>query len=207
METEQVTQVSQEPAKIPVKKPFSKWILIVVGLVVIIALVFGAYFFGKSSQKTVLTPTPSPIMTTASPVASSTPTPTVTPAGQVKQTMLEVPELGVKFQLSFDINDAYVIPTTKSKDFVYLKVHSLDSETQCNKDESSTASISRVGKDEINPMADKKYSESYQGTTIGNYFYYIDLAQYACAESTGGKAMLEKVRTAFKNASSTIESL
>jgi hypothetical protein len=49
-------------------------------------------------------------------------------------------------------------------------------------------------------MSQEKYSASSKGITIGDYFYYIDLAQYVCAESAVGKAKLDKVRTAFTNA-------
>lgn len=118
-----------------------------------------------------------------------------------QESVLKIPEYGVQIKLSEDIKDAYYINTTASKGYVYLKVHSLDSEPQCLKDDSSTAALSKVGKDDINPMTGEKYSASFtKGATIGDYFYYIDLAQYSCAESTDGKAKLEKVRSAFNNA-------
>lgn len=120
-----------------------------------------------------------------------------------QENVLKIPEYGVQIALSDEIKDAYYINTTASKRYVYLKVHSLDTEPQCKKDDSSTASLSRVGKDEINPMTDGKYSDSFKGKIIGNYFYYIDLAQYSCAETTEGKAKLEKARSAFTTAEIT----
>lgn len=135
-------------------------------------------------------------------------TPTEIP-NKTSQAFLEVAEFGIKFALSEDIKDAYVVtPKSGTKDYVYLKVHSLDNEPQCNSDESSTAALSKVEKDETSPvLGDKKYSETMNGFTMGNYFYYIDLAQYECAESPAGKAKLELVRKAFSNASSKITSL
>ena len=119
------------------------------------------------------------------------------------KTLLKISEYGVQVVLTDNIKDAYYVRTTADKGYVYLKVHALDSESQCKKDDSSTAALSRVGKDDINPMSQEKYSSSYKGTVIGNYFYYIDLAQYSCAESASGKTLLEKVRTAFANAEIT----
>jgi len=126
---------------------------------------------------------------------------------QAEQKYLDIPEFGVKLPLSENISDAYYVTSPKYTNFVYLKVHSLDNEPQCKSDDSSTAALTRVGKDEINQMDNKKYSERYSGTTIGNYFYFIDLAQYVCAESSKGITKLDSVRKAFQDASQTIESL
>lgn len=132
-------------------------------------------------------------------IESATPT--------LSQSFLEIPEYGIKFALSENIKDAYELPETASKGYIYLKVHSLDSEPQCLKDPSSTAALSKVGKDDINEMSGQKYSDAGNGVTIGNYYYFIDLAQYECAESAGGKALLTKVRKEFSEASKTITSL
>lgn len=126
---------------------------------------------------------------------------------QAEQKYLDIPEFGVKLPLSENISDAYYVTSPKYTNFVYLKVHSLDNEPQCKSDNSSTAALTRVGKDEINQMDNKKYSERYNGTTIGNYFYFIDLAQYVCAESSKGITKLDSIRKAFQDASQTIESL
>lgn len=135
--------------------------------------------------------------------ASTSPSPT----SENKQSFLEVPEFGVKFALTDSIKDAYELPATANKGYVYLKVHSLDSEPQCAKDNSSTAALSKVGKDEVNPMSGAKYSDSGNGAIIGNYYYYIDLAQYECAQSVSGKTLLTNVRKAFSDASKTITQL
>lgn len=187
-------QASPEPIKPPIKpkKSFLKWVLIILIAIIVFSVPIGGYLLlGKMNTS----PKPSTVT-----ITTSTPTLTPVPTTNNQKTYLEVPEFGVKIQLSDEIKDAYYVNTTASKGYVYLKVHSLDIEPQCKKDDSSTAALSRVGKDEINPMTNGKYSDSFKGKVIGNYFYYIDLAQYSCAESIEGKANLEKVRSAFTNA-------
>jgi hypothetical protein len=194
-----------EPQK---RKFFSKTIIAVfIIAVILIILPTGIYFFLNSNKQIACT-AEAKLCPDGSSVGRTGPkcefakcptTTTLTPAS-VKETFLKIPEYGVQIKLSSDIKDAYYVNNaTADKGYVYLKVHSLDNEPQCSKDESSTAALSRVGKDEMNVMVDKKYSDSYKGVTIGNYFYYIDLAQYECATSTEGKALLEKVRAAFTN--------
>lgn len=124
-----------------------------------------------------------------------------------KQSFLEIPEFGVKFALTDPIKDAYYLNNTVSKGYVYLKVHSLDGEPTCAKDDNSEAALSRVGKDEINVMTNKKYSDTFDGVTIGNYFYYIDLAQYLCAQKPANQTLLDNVRKTFSSASKTITQL
>ncbi len=159
-------------------------------------------------QKFIVNPTPSDKTSKPSPTCKPRPACLdATPRCMIAETSdmcprttLKISEYGVQIVLTDNIKDAYYIRTTADKGYVYLKVHALDEESQCKKDDSSTAALSRVGKDDINPMNQTKYSDSYKGITIGNYFYYIDLAQYSCAESSAGKILLEKVRTAFANA-------
>ena len=190
----------QSPVKTNLtKKSFPKWILIILGLIILIGIAGGAYYIGqKSVTKTEELNQTKPTQATTT---TSTLTPTPTPAGE---STLKIPEYNVQITLSKDIKDAYYV--TKNN-YIYLKVHSLDTEPQCKSDDTSTAALGRAGKDEVNPMSEKKYSESYKGVTIGNYFYYTELAQYECATSTQGKALLEKVRTAFTNTSTTIKAL
>lgn len=138
----------------------------------------------------------------------TTPTPSPSPtASSSAKSYLAIPEYGVKFALTENIKDAYYLPETADKGYVYLKARALDSEPKCKSDPSSTAALSKVGKDDINPMSESKFSTSFEGATIGNYFYYIDLAQYACGESAAGKALLDKVRKEFGAASKTITAL
>lgn len=183
----------------------SKWLKIGGLVLVILILLGGAYSLGTKKSTKTQTPTEVQSVPTATPtIATSTPTPT---SSQTAQSFLEIREYGVKFALSDSIKDAYYLPATADKGYVYLKVRSLDSEPQCKSDASSTAALSKVGKDEINEMSGTKFSDSFDGATIGSYFYYIDLAQYECAESVNGKATLVKVRKAFTEASKTITAL
>lgn len=173
----------------------------------IIAFIVGGFALGtkfQSKPTPVSSPKPTAQAATSTPASSPSAAPTITPSAQ---SFLKIPEYGVKFALSDSIKDAYYLPATAGKGYVYLKVHSLDSESQCAKDESSTAALSKVGKDEVFELSGKKYSDSFDGVTIGNYYYYIDLAQYECAESVDGKATLVKVRKAFSEASKTITAL
>ena len=218
---QQLNQTPENPAPIKPKKAFKKWILIAIVLLLILSLPLGGYILlGKMGVKpvpskiaiTIPTSTPTPTKESNSPTPTCRPRPAcldTTPRCMIAETAdmcpkststLDIKEFGVKVLLTDSIKDAYYVNTTADKGYVYLKVHSLDSEPQCKKDDSSTAALSRVGKDEINPMSEKKFSDSYNGATIGNYFYYIDLAQYECAQSSQGKTLLEKVRTEFSKA-------
>ncbi len=181
-------------------------ILILVGIIVVLILLSGAYFLGKNSvSNNLIVNNPSP---TNSPTTTITATPTTTSA-QTKN-FLEIPEYGVKIALSENIKDAYYLPETATKGYIYLKVHSLDLEAQCKKDNSSTAAISRLGKNDQVPyeMTYEEFTtQRATGVTIEDYFYYIDLAQYSCAETKAGQALLEKVRKEFSEAAKTIEKL
>lgn len=200
------------PAPPNVKEVNSKFnflkskILIFIGIIIILILLSGAYLFGKNSSSNNL------IVTNTSPTNSPTPTVTAILTKTPVQTanFLEIPEYGVKIALSENIKDAYYLPETAAKGYIYLKVHSLDSEPQCKKDISSTAAISRLGKNDQVPyeMTYEEFTtQRATGVTIGEYFYYIDLAQYACAETKVGQALLEKVRKEFSEAAKTIEKL
>lgn len=120
------------------------------------------------------------------------------------EAFLDVPEYGIKILLADIIKDAYVV---EKDGYKYLKVKSLDSEPQCKSDDTAFAALGKVGKDEINQMTNEKYSNSANGKIIGDYYYYISLAQYSCAEKPENIALLEKIRTAFSEASSNIQSL
>ncbi len=136
---------------------------------------------------------------TAAPVATQ---------AQSEVKYLEVPEYGVRFKLSHDIADAYYQVNPEPTAGISLRVHSLDSEPECKTGRTSVAGLIKVAKDEVNPLADnKKYSEVMKGAIIGDYFYYIGNAQYSCVQDPNNQALLEKVRAAFAEASSTIEKL
>lgn len=122
---------------------------------------------------------------------------TTTAMQDQKNNVLKIPEYGVQISLSDEISDAYIV---KKDGYIYLKVHSLDSEPQCKNDDTSIAALSKENKDEINPMTNEKYSANPGSTTIDEYTYDIGLAQYSCAESAAGQTKLSNVRSAFTNA-------
>lgn len=124
---------------------------------------------------------------------------------------LEIPQWGIKFTLSPTIADAYYDNVTSSSlDSFSLRDHSLDSEPDCTTGSQSVVTIFRVSinePDDVQP--EKKYSETRaeQGQIIGDYFYFVQGAQYSCAEDPASNATLIAVRAAFIDAGSTIQKL
>lgn len=119
---------------------------------------------------------------------------------------LEVPEMGVKIKLTDDIKDAYY--ETYSDKAVSLKTKSLDSYGDCKENQLSVVALIKVGKDEIDPMTDKKFSVNGSGVVVGESYYYIQGAQYACVDDDQAQlAILSKVRAAFVDAAKSIEQL
>lgn len=124
---------------------------------------------------------------------------------------LTINEWGIKFALSENIKDAYydAIKSTPMDAFS-LRVHSLDTESECKNGSQSIVTIFRVNKDEPDDMqSDKKYTETMaaQGKLIGNYFYFMGGAQYSCVQKDENNTLLGKVRKEFIDASSTIEKI
>jgi len=124
---------------------------------------------------------------------------------------LMVPQFNVKIPLTKGNKDAYSTKTGKSQNntsWVYLKVHSLDSEKYCNGAASDgIASLVIVPKDLTDDKTGKKYSESGIGTLIGNYFYYIEGSQSVCSVDNSNQAIESNARKAFLNASKKIIAL
>lgn len=120
---------------------------------------------------------------------------------------LVIKEWGVKFALTTDTADAYYdTKTSSSLDSMSLRSHSLDSEPDCTNGKQSVASIFRVPKDAADDMlTDKKYSETHEGKTIGDYFYFISSSQYLCTDNTDKQVILQGVRNSFNTASPTIQ--
>lgn len=127
---------------------------------------------------------------------------------QTQAKFLEIPEFNVKVSLSSNIQDAYYLPATANKGYVYLKVHSLDSEPYCNDNSSlGVAALNRVGIDEIDQRTEKKFSDSGNGSTIGKYYFYIDLEQAVCSQNSANQTLETNARKAFGEASKTITAL
>lgn len=173
-------------------------------LVIIGVIGFTGWYVLQSKSKTnkvlddAANSQPNPDKKAASPVAAPV---------QPEVKYLEVPEYGVKFKLSPSIADAYYEKNSDPIAGIALRVHSLDVEPDCKSGKNSVAALLKVGKDEVNPLAEKKYSESMKGVVIGDYFYYIGNAHYSCVQDPKNQPLLDKVRVAFSEASSTIEKL
>jgi hypothetical protein len=122
---------------------------------------------------------------------------------------LQIKEWGIKIALSTNIEDAYYdsYQDDETSQNFSLRAHSLDSNPDCKTGHLSVAAIIKINKDEINSLNGKKYSDSMKGLTIGQDFYYIGLAQYSCAKYPEGQPLLEKIRSAFQDASAHIEKI
>lgn len=124
-------------------------------------------------------------------------------------TYLKIPEWGIKVKLSDNIKDAYYDKNISTDMEAFsLRVKSLDNEADCKNGAQSVAAIFKVGKNQPDPQDETKtYPETQKGVTIGNDFYFINVAQYYCSEDKGVQTTLDKIRTAFTQASSQIEKL
>jgi hypothetical protein len=127
---------------------------------------------------------------------------------QAQPTTLKIPEYGVQIALSDEIKDAYYINATADKGYVYLRVHSLDSELYCNDNSNlGVAALNKVGKDEIDQRTGGKFSDSGSGSVVGDYYYYIDLEQAVCSQTASNQTIETNARKAFGEASKTITAL
>lgn len=200
----------------------SKFFLLFVAICFLIAFLIGGFILGKNNTnkqvacalEAKICPDGSSSVGRTGPncefaaCPEVTPTLSPSPVDETAQSFLEIPEYGVRFALSDNIKDAYYLPSTADKGYVYLKVHSLDSEPNCNDGSSlGVAALSKVGKDDINEISGKKYSDSGNGVTIGNYYYFIDLEQAVCSQNLSNQTLETNARKAFGDASATIEKL
>ena len=119
-------------------------------LVIIIVGIIGftGWFVWDSSQKTSDSLNSTVKSTEASATAkksSATPTPK---SAAATGKYLELPEWGVKFKLSANIEDAYYdkSASVSENNGFNLRVHSLDAENDCKTGSASVASIARVDK-------------------------------------------------------------
>lgn len=201
----------------------SKFFLLFVAICFLIAFLIGGFVIGKNnSNKPVACTLEAKICPDGTNVGRTGPkceftkcpdvTPTLSPSpvDETTQSFLEISEYGVKFALSNSIKDAYYTPvkTQGNISWVYLKVHSLDSESYCNDGSNlGVAALTKVGKDEIDERTGKKFSDSGNGSLVGNYYYYIDQEQAICAQSSSNQIIEQNAVKAFSNASKTITSL
>jgi len=122
---------------------------------------------------------------------------------------LEIKEWGVKFALTTDTADAYYDTKTASPlDSMSLRVHSLDTESDCANSPQSIAAIFRVQKDATDDsVSGQKYSVTRDGQVIGDYFYFIQGSQYSCTDNTNKQIILQGVRNSFNTAGPTIQEI
>ncbi|MET0779825.1 MAG: hypothetical protein ABWY71_03240 [Candidatus Saccharimonadales bacterium] len=169
--------------------------LVILGVVVLIGL---AGWFIVSSKHKDKTPAPNTTSSTNDDSANTT-------TGDTKY--LEIKEWGVKFALTTDTADAYYDTSkTTPLDAMSLRSHSLDSESDCTTAPQSVAAIFRVAKDAPDEsLPGKKYSETQDGKTIGDYFYFIQGSQYNCTDNVEKQVVLQGVRNSFNTAGPTIQ--
>jgi cytoskeletal protein RodZ len=122
---------------------------------------------------------------------------------------LEIKEWGIKFALTTDTADAYYDNKTASPlASMSLRSHALDSEPDCTTAPQSIASIFRVPKDaEDDSLPGKKYNETQDGKTIGDYFYFIQSSQISCTQNLDKQIILQGIRNSFNTASPTIQKI
>jgi len=171
---------------------------VVISILVVGLLVFGGWYVWQANN------TPAVLQT----AAQGTPSDNTNNNGDGETKYLSVQEWGIKFALTTDTADAYYDAKTSSSLQSYsLRSHSLDAVPNCKDESQSIATIFRVPKDEMNQdgQPDKMYRETQEGKVIGNYFYFISGAQYACTEDPSLAPILQGVRNAFVTASLTIQ--
>ena len=123
-----------------------------------------------------------------------------------KKDYLVFKEWGIRITLNEKIQDAYY-SSGSSPNSLSLRTKSLDIEPDCKNGPLSIAGIAKMPKDAVNAIEDKPYTESHAefGKVIGDYFYYIQGAQYVCAQDPKNNELLSQVRSGFIEASKTIE--
>lgn len=183
-------------------KGFSHLEILLIIIVVVLVGGAGFYYFTNQRKET---------SQSATQTVQQVPQPqSQNQAAQAKY--LEITEWGVKFKLTENIQDAYYDANVSTKmDAFSLRTHSLDTEPDCKNGSQPIVTIFRVGKDAKDDAVegDKTYAETMasQGTTIGDYFYFTQGAQYGCAQTEQGQEILGKVRGEFSKAGATIEKL
>lgn len=116
---------------------------------------------------------------------------------------LEIPEMGLKIELSEKIEDAYY--AMNSGGWAYLSVYAFDSYANCKANsETGMAAVAsgKVGDDNFGePFTEAELEE--RGTKIGDKYYWIDLAQSDCSADTNGEngdPNFDAVRNSFTQA-------
>ncbi len=185
-------------------------LLIVVAILFIGGISFYVFKVNQDNRKQVNLSTPIANNEATQPEQQPTPKQEV-PA---QQSFLTIQEMGVKLPLSESIKDAYYdnkdIATAPDIITFSLKSRALDAEPDCKNSSASTAVITRVPVGKEDPrQSGKKYSDTQadKGKVIGEYFYFVGLAQYPCAQDPNNQKILERVRTEFSDAGKNISTI
>jgi len=117
--------IPPQPAIKP-KKSLLKWLVLIIGVIILLTLIGGAYILG---QKSMVKPAEKTQTVTQLPAT----TPTIKPSNQTLKifpaqsvTYLQIPELNIKIALSDEIKDlAYFPKTNNGKTDIYLSTNSL----------------------------------------------------------------------------------
>jgi hypothetical protein len=119
---------------------------------------------------------------------------------------LVIPEWNIKILLSKPIEDAYYDAKTDSElESRSLRSASLADEEGCAKDPQSIATIFKVNNDAVDEQLNKKYRDTQDGVTIGSSFYFIQTSQFSCTPKPEKAELLQSIRSAFGDASKTIQ--
>ena len=172
-------------------------VIVVIALILVIGLV--GYRVSQNKDKPVAINTPKITNSTQSKENTSLAN------SSDKTKFLTIKEWGVKFALTTATLDAYYDTKTGSPiDSMSLRSHALDSEAECRDKAQSVASIFRVAVDEIDDQTSEKYSETYDGQTVGDHYYFIQSSQYLCTENLEKSVILQAIRNSFNTSGSTI---
>ena len=174
-------------------------IALVLVLIIVVVVGYAGWTTYQNTQKNDYKPAP----------AAKTSNATTLNNDQSDTKYLAIKEWGIKVALTSDTFDAYYdSKVTTDMEARSLRVHSLDSESDCANGSQSIATIFKVPKDAENEsIAGKTYAQTQDGVVVGDSFYFIAGSQYNCTDDTDKQVTLQKVRNDFITASPTIQKL
>lgn len=160
--------------KLDNQKGFGLWEILLL-ILLLILLGFIGWYVWQQSQKDDETSTPqSSVVITEQEESSEE-------ANSVKY--LEIPELGIKIPLNDATADAYYV----MKDgYAYLSLLSLKDVDDCSAEDTGIVAISKVAKNEEDPMLGTTYgqyiNDGGSGVIIGDDVYLMNRSQAYCSE-------------------------
>ena len=126
-----------------------------------------------------------------------------------KQTKyLEIKELGVKVELDDATTDAYYV---MQNGYAYVSLSSIKDTDECAAEKTGIVAVSKVSKDEVDPMLDKTYEQHINdggsGVIIGNNVYLMTRSQAYCSEDAAVQAKQQKAWDSFLAKSKSMQTL